>query len=120
MQSCVLNDKYENFKYAYEPSQEVCKLGVKQYGCAIKHIKNPHEEVCKSSVKQDGEAIKYIENPSEEVCKLAVQGYGYAIEHIKNPSDDVCELAISVMLNNKTSAKTATQINRDSCHLIFI
>ena len=62
---------------------------VKQYGCAIKFIKNPSEEMKLEAVKQDGWAIKFIKNPSEAVQMAAVKQYGCAIKFIKNPSEEM-------------------------------
>jgi len=70
-------------------SEKTQLAAVKQYGYAIRFIKNPSEQVQLAAVERNGTAIGYIKKPSEQVQLAAVKQTGYAIEFINNPSERV-------------------------------
>ena len=76
-------------KYIKNPSEAVQLEAVKQNGCAIRYIKNPSKEVQLKAIKENGNAIRYIKKPTEKMKLIAVKQNGYAIIYINNPSEKV-------------------------------
>jgi len=42
----------------------VCKLAVKQNGCALKYVQNQTDEICEMAIQQNMCALQFVQNKS--------------------------------------------------------
>lgn len=101
-------------------TEEEQRLAVRQYGCAIKFIKNPSEELKKLAIERDPEAIKYIENPSEELQLLALKNDSYPIIYIENPTKRAIFEHFSHVSKRKLSKSSTAYLGQKDFFLSLI
>ena len=75
----IIKAKQDSYKYFTE--KEAIEA-VKQYGDALRYVKEQTETICMEAVKQDGDALQYVRKQTEAVCIEAVKQNGYALKYV--------------------------------------
>ena len=92
--------------------KKFCTEILKEYGEAIRHIKNPTEEMCWMALSHSGHHLMDIKNPTEEMKLFAVKEDGYNIEYINEPSKEMCLIAVK---ENGQFIENIHNLNYESC-----
>ena len=71
-----------------------CLEAVKQYGRALRFVKEQTNEICLEAVKQDGDALQYVKGQTNEICLETVKQNGYALQDVKEQTNEICLEAV--------------------------
>jgi len=55
---------------------------VKQYGNALRLVKEQTEEICLAAVSKNGDALQFVKEQTEKICLAAVKEDGYALKYV--------------------------------------
>lgn len=73
-------------------TEEQALEAVKEYGDALKYVRDQTEAVCLEAVKQNGYALQYVREQTEAVCLEAVKQYGGALEYVDKYYKSVADI----------------------------
>jgi hypothetical protein len=71
-------------------NDDFCSLIIKDYGLALKYVKNQTPEICLAAVKNSGHALQYVKNQTPEICLAAIKKTRFAIKYVKNKTPEIC------------------------------
>ncbi|EGT3640911.1 DUF4116 domain-containing protein (plasmid) [Clostridioides difficile] len=82
----------------------ICREAVKNYGNALKLVKEQTGEICMNAVKNDGLVLKYVKwdelkgkflkEQAEKICMEAVKQNGWALKYVKKQTEEICLEAV--------------------------
>ena len=82
----LLAKKGNYIQFVKNPTEEQCRIAVRQNGYAIRHIKNQSTELIDIAITTSPLALQYIHNPSQEQIAKCLTKDAHAIQFIKNPT----------------------------------
>lgn len=82
----LLAKKGNYIQFIENPTEEQCRIAVRQNGYAIRHIKNQTPELIDIAITQFPLSLQYIQNPTDEHITKSFSKDAHAIQFIKNPT----------------------------------
>lgn len=84
----LLAKKGNYIQFIENPTEEQCRIAVRQNGYAIRHIKNQTPELIDLAIATSPLALQFVVNPTNEQSAKSLAKDAHAIQFIKNPTYD--------------------------------
>lgn len=82
----LLAKKGNYIQFIENPTEEQCRIAVRQNGYAIRHIKNQTPDLIDIAIATSPLALQFVANPSNEQSAKSLAKDAHAIQFVKNPT----------------------------------